>query len=59
MDKIDPISYIKIKDVNWKKIKSIPVSESQIDFSTYKDGVYYIEIKSSKGIREIKVLVIN
>ena len=59
LDKIEPISYIKIKDGNGKKIKSISVSQSQIDFSTYKDGVYYIEIKSSKGIREIKVLVIN
>ena len=59
LNKIDPISYIKIKDVNGKKIKSITVSQSQIDFSTYKDGVYYIEIKSSKGIREIKVLVVN
>ena len=42
-----------------KKIRSITVSQSQIDFSKYKDGIYYIEIKSSKGIREIKVLVIN
>jgi hypothetical protein len=54
------ISEISISDINGQKIwhsSSMHSRSQNIDISTYADGLYFVQVRTERGVRTVKLLV--